>query len=43
MTDRTDTSRGFFALTVSRPIAMGVLFVTMVLLGGIAYYARFGG
>lgn len=28
---------GFFGLTVGRPIAMGVLFVTLVLLGVIAY------
>ncbi|MFT7171122.1 MAG: multidrug efflux pump subunit AcrB, partial [Paracoccaceae bacterium] len=30
-------NRGFFGLTVSRPIAMGVIFVTLVLLGTIAY------
>ncbi len=29
--------KGFFGLTVSRPIAMGVLFVTLVLVGVIAY------
>ncbi|MGB0330769.1 MAG: efflux RND transporter permease subunit, partial [Planctomycetota bacterium] len=29
--------KGFFGLTVSRPIAMGVLFVTLVLVGAIAY------
>ena len=29
--------KGFFGLTVSRPIAMGVLFVTLVLMGVIAY------
>ncbi len=29
--------RGFFGMTVSRPIAMGVIFVTLVLLGTIAY------
>ncbi|MEC8495349.1 MAG: efflux RND transporter permease subunit, partial [Planctomycetota bacterium] len=28
---------GFFGLTVGRPIAMGVLFVTLILLGAIAY------
>ena len=32
-----DERSGFFGLTVSRPIAMGVLFVTLVLLGVIAY------
>ena len=32
-----EVRRGFFGLTVSRPIAMGVLFVTLVLLGIIAY------
>ncbi|MEL6428313.1 MAG: efflux RND transporter permease subunit [Planctomycetota bacterium] len=42
MDDRTRTDapaarRGFFGLTVSRPIAMGVLFVTLVLVGMIAY------
>ncbi|QDV06487.1 Multidrug resistance protein MdtB [Planctomycetes bacterium Poly30] len=30
-------NRGFFGMTVSRPIAMGVIFVTLVLLGVIAY------
>ncbi|MEM8709746.1 MAG: efflux RND transporter permease subunit [Planctomycetota bacterium] len=30
-------NRGFFGTTVSRPIAMGVIFVTLVLLGTIAY------
>lgn len=34
---RKPIKAGFFGLTVSRPIAMGVLFVTLVLLGLIAY------
>ena len=34
---RANERSGFFGLTVSRPIAMGVLFVTLVLLGVIAY------
>ncbi|MEM9803402.1 MAG: efflux RND transporter permease subunit, partial [Planctomycetota bacterium] len=34
---RPENRRGLFGLTVSRPIAMGVLFVTLVLLGVIAY------
>lgn len=34
---KSDGRRGFFALTVSRPIAMSVIFVTVVLLGVIAY------
>jgi len=36
MSDPRETS-GFFGLTVARPIAMGVLFVTLVLVGLIAY------
>ena len=34
---RRPVKAGFFGLTVGRPIAMGVLFVTLILLGAIAY------
>ncbi|MEM9379988.1 MAG: efflux RND transporter permease subunit [Planctomycetota bacterium] len=37
MTSAPRSTGGFFGLTVSRPIAMGVLFVTAVLIGAIAY------
>lgn len=36
-TGQRPVKSGFFGLTVGRPIAMGVLFVTLILLGVIAY------